>query len=92
MLILGACVSLGHGGWFFGGYLSPNGYHRHVTKDGRIIEHGDWNRGSAAAHRDVPRPWFTYNGPLPPSSSERLEKASRGSVQGRDVHFPVGSR
>ena len=24
-------------------YVSPPGYHRHVTHDGRIIEHGDWN-------------------------------------------------
>ena len=43
-------------------YASPANYHRHVTIDGRVIEHHDSNFGNPAAHYDVRSPWPKYYG------------------------------
>lgn len=48
-------------------YTSPSGYHRHVTRDGTVIEHHDSNHGSAPAHADILPPWPKYFGPLAPA-------------------------
>jgi hypothetical protein len=85
ILLLLACVALGYdsGAW----YKSTPGWHRHVTRDGRIIEHEDWNKGSAYAHRELYWPWWKYNGPRAPSS--KLVPDMTPTNKGREVFFPI---
>lgn len=52
-------------------YVSPAGYHRHMTTDGRIIEHSDHLINDPVAHKDVAWPWLKYTGPLPPTKQEK---------------------
>ncbi len=61
-------------------YVSPLGYHRHVTNDGKVVEHGDENNNRGGwttyAHQGMqqssPYVWPKYNGPVAPSWSQRI--------------------
>lgn len=64
-------------------YTSPAGYHRHVKRDGTIIEHADSNYGDPVAHAGIDRPWPKYFGPLPPSvtvSARQTQSSCPGGV------------
>lgn len=49
-------------------YQSPAGFHRHVKRDGTVIEHHDSNFGDPVAHAGIDRPWPKYYGPLAPET------------------------
>lgn len=50
-------------------YVSPPGYHRHVTQSGVVIEHHDSNFGDPVAHAGIEWPWPKYSGPLAPGDT-----------------------